>query len=305
VLEKEFGWVSFVGAKVRAEFSADYSPASSDRSVESSYPEVNEELFEWLDLVAAIEEARGCFTMIELGAGYGRWMVNAALFAEQFRPGLAYRMVGVEAEANHFHWIERHVLDNGLDPSRFEAVHAAVGKREGVGYINLAAPIDSYGEKCYSTRLQAEMTHSIKFLAGHVIPGRRIWARAARFARVPVIELSRLVARQADVVDLLDFDIQGAEGEVIRGAIDALDERVRRVHVATHSRANDRVVEAAFERHGWERVWGYPWRVTSATPYGPVYFGDGLQSWKNPRLRSPRADRPVVVAHDVAPPSCG
>ena len=38
-------------------------------------PKLNEEYFEWIDLLTAVDEAhlRNHFTMIELGAGHGRW----------------------------------------------------------------------------------------------------------------------------------------------------------------------------------------------------------------------------------------
>src|SRR5436305_2644588 len=42
------------------------------------YPPVqDEEYFEWIDLLEAVTKAKKHFTMIELGAGWGRWICNA------------------------------------------------------------------------------------------------------------------------------------------------------------------------------------------------------------------------------------
>ena len=36
-------------------------------------PPIDEEYFEWVDLLESVRDARGAYTMMELGAGYGRW----------------------------------------------------------------------------------------------------------------------------------------------------------------------------------------------------------------------------------------
>ena len=44
----------------------------------SAYPSFNEEYFEWVDVLEAVVARAGMFTMLELGAGWGRWLANAA-----------------------------------------------------------------------------------------------------------------------------------------------------------------------------------------------------------------------------------
>ena len=46
------------------------------------------------------------------GAGWGRWLSAGAFASEQ--TGREYRLVGVEAEPQHFEWMERHFRDNNL-----------------------------------------------------------------------------------------------------------------------------------------------------------------------------------------------
>jgi hypothetical protein len=72
-----------------------------DRHVETDYPPFDEEYFEWIDLLEAITSAKGQFTMLELGGGWGRWTANAAT-ALRHLGGLPHTLVVVEAESTHF-----------------------------------------------------------------------------------------------------------------------------------------------------------------------------------------------------------
>ena len=59
--------------------------------------------------------------MVELGAGYGRWIVNAAAAVRAYRD-LPSSLTAVEAEPTHFRWLELHCSDNGVTAT---LVHAA------------------------------------------------------------------------------------------------------------------------------------------------------------------------------------
>jgi hypothetical protein len=58
-------------------------------------PPVDEEYFEWIDLLTAATEAQGTFVFWELGAGYGRWSIRAAALARQL--GIPIKLGCVEA----------------------------------------------------------------------------------------------------------------------------------------------------------------------------------------------------------------
>jgi hypothetical protein len=57
----------------------------------------------------ALLEARKTFTMVELGAGWGRWLVSAACAARVQQLHLELRLVGVEAQPEHFRWMRKHL----------------------------------------------------------------------------------------------------------------------------------------------------------------------------------------------------
>src|SRR5437868_1402944 len=49
-----------------------------------SAPLIDDNIFDWLILLETVVEARDEFTMVALGAGWGRWLVAAALAVKQF-----------------------------------------------------------------------------------------------------------------------------------------------------------------------------------------------------------------------------
>ena len=54
--------------------------------------------------------------MVELGAGWGRWLVDAWSVLKQIgKTDKGLLLVGVEAEPTHFEWMKQHFADNGLD----------------------------------------------------------------------------------------------------------------------------------------------------------------------------------------------
>ncbi len=75
----------------------------------SEYPVVDDVYFEWIDLLEAVVAAEQHFTMIELGAGWARWVVNAGMALRHF-PEITYQCIAVEAEPTHFRWMAEHIL---------------------------------------------------------------------------------------------------------------------------------------------------------------------------------------------------
>jgi FkbM family methyltransferase len=85
-------------------------------------------------------------------------------------------------------------------------------------------------------------------------------------------------------VDLLDMDIQGAEADVVEAGIDALNEKVKLLHIGTHDANVEERIRATLTKAGWQKVWDFPCQSKTETPFGLVTFQDGVQTWKNPRF---------------------
>lgn len=58
-------------------------------------PPLNDHIFEWHDLIAAIECSTGQFIMLELGAGWAKWIVDATKITRVLNR--TSRAIGIEA----------------------------------------------------------------------------------------------------------------------------------------------------------------------------------------------------------------
>jgi hypothetical protein len=105
-------FTNFVGAKQRRDFT-NTCPGNVplDRNV---VPAFDEEYFEWVDLLESLHFAEEEFIFAEMGAGFGRWSVNAVC-ANRLTRCLPYKIVAVEAHPVHFKWLSENLRDNGVD----------------------------------------------------------------------------------------------------------------------------------------------------------------------------------------------
>jgi FkbM family methyltransferase len=243
-------------------------------------PGPTSDYLDWQTVLEAAAAAGSAFHMIELGAGWGRWSVLAGLAARAFGKKLG-PLAAYEAEPTHYAWTRRHFADNGLPPRRHRVVRAAVGGADGVGAFYVGRPQAWYGQA-----LQP---------AGQATPWLarcwRRWRGGDALTTVPVVGLSTILA-DYDRVDLVHMDIQGAERDVAAGAIDALDAKVRLVHIATHSPDTaatgghdvEDPLRRLFSERGWQRRIDVPCRGQVEICGHDVRVNDGVQVWLNPRL---------------------
>lgn len=258
-------YTDFLGVMTRNVFIGDAARGVKSRGpghVLTEYPAHDEEYFEWINLLESVLDAQQQFTMVELGAGWGRWLVRAAAAARQRRSDLAIRLIGVEAEPTHFEWMRQHFRDNGLDLEQHELIEAAVDDYERTIRFYVGKPDEWYGQRI-------------------VQPEERIEGLAVR--EVKTITLTRILDR-LELVDLIDLDVEGAEWVVLRSAIEQLNQKVKRVHIGTHASDLERALRALFWEHGWYKRNDYAVSRTEQTEWGEIYFENGVQTWINPRL---------------------
>lgn len=247
----------FMGAIVSDDFyEGVHNP--NDRFVRTGYPPADEELFEHISLLKAIDTAAdGRFTMLELGAGYGRWLITAAKAAEQ--RGLACYLVGVEAEPSHYKMMIEHFSNNGLEPNDHYLVDAAITDHDGEVTFAIGSPRASWGQAIVESDYQW--------------PDKKL---------VRAISLS-IILRRLDLVDLIDLDVQGEEFKVLDAARDMLG-KVKRVHIGTHGHDIEENLRRLFLDLGWICEYDYPFNSQADTPFGRITFQDGVQDWINVNL---------------------
>lgn len=228
-------------------------------------PKKSEEYFEWIDLLESIDSAQESFTMVELGAGHGRWLVQAAVILRN-QKNIPFRLVGVEAESNHYKMMHQHFIDNGLNPKEHMLIQAAVTDTD---------------EPVYFTE-----GHSKEWWGQAVIPTKDTkigdWPEAT-VVKVPSISINKIL-ENLDYVDLMDIDIQGAEARAVKSSLSALNAKVRRVHIGTHSHENEENLYKMFSELRWICCNSFPCLSTVETHYGPITFEDGVQTWINPHI---------------------
>jgi FkbM family methyltransferase len=287
----EPGWeVNWLGVRTRLSVRGDSGGFETPTHVATEPPEGSEDLLEWISVLESVVESQGPFTMVELGAGWGRWLVNAAVALRRLDPARDLLLVGVEAEPTHFRWLVQHLRDNGLDPDRHRLVRAAVAASNGRVRFQRGDAAAWYGQAIDpddpSAKLSGPVSRLIRWLRNSAANRLAIGRRARNMRRTRSVALVTLLEPHGRV-DLVDADVQGAEADVFEPAAALLTARVRRVHIGTHDRENERRLRALFEGLEWECRFDYPSGTRCETDWGSIDFEDGVQSWLNPALRPP------------------
>lgn len=260
----EIGYkINFLGAKMKKENDHTYQIEGN----EGEYPSFSEEYFEWIDLIESVLNSSQRFTIMELGAGYGRWSVNGALAATKL--GKDYRIIAVEAEPQHFKWLKDNIKENGLDENRCKLVEAAVAESDGESRFYAGNPASWYGQRIVLVSdpplSQEDSNHGVHFVS------------------VKCITLSSLL-KDEGLIDLIDMDIQGLELEVIQSTKKEISSQVKKIHVATHSHEIEEGLRNFFHGLGWTPTYDYGCQGKHMTEYGEIIFVDGVQGWINPKF---------------------
>lgn len=268
--------VDFIGSTINEKLFSGYFPEPH----QASLPSLDEEYFEWIDILRSVAEARDEFVFVELGAGYGRWTARAFKAAEQ--KGLRFRASLVEGEPVHAKWAHMHMQAN--DVPNYLLHEAVVGPTKSKTMFVVEKSDKSFDDSPAAWYGQAlgwfgdeHNDQSSRLYEGRPIIERDGWG----MIEVPVESLAAILGPY-DFVNLIDMDIQGAEADLIDNSKDVLRCKVHRVHIGTHSHEIEDRIRSTMTGMGWIKEWDFPCLSETETPYGLVNFGDGVQSWTNP-----------------------
>jgi FkbM family methyltransferase len=221
---------------------------------------------EWAAALRAVDLAHGHFTVVELGAGWGCWMVNTAVAAK--RRGLTVTAIGVEGDRKHVEFMHRHCAVNGLTTDEFLADESVVGQSGGAAFPVYEAAGSSYGQ-------EPRFFHTDEELDRFVQQNRN-------FRKLQAKTLADVFGDR-ERIDLLHIDIQGGEEELIRISMQTLKERVAYVVVGTHGRDLEGQIMGQMLKEGWVLEVEEPCSLPLPLRYQFPYI-DGVQGWRNPRL---------------------
>jgi len=216
---------------------------------------------EWEGTLRSVLEAGSRFVAVELGAGWGPWLVASAR-AAQLRGITDIQLAGVEGASGHYGFLLQHFCDNGLDPAQHQLLHAVAGVEDGVArFPKLDVPSADWGAQASYGDGEA----------------------SEQFDEVPSISVATLLSKLPPV-DLLHCDVQGAEGDVLIAAADVLASCVRRIVVGTHGRAIEDRLMACFGANGWILEHESSCRFVQGPTGAMQLVADGTQVWRNVRL---------------------
>lgn len=270
--------VDFLGVRARRAFHGNYRDENGAGYLRPDVQSATSEYFEWISLLCAVAAAPGEFAMLELGSGWGRWLLRGAMACRQL--GKGFRLVGIEAEPEHYDWMKTAFRDNGIDPDEHLLLYAAVAGTAGEGWFLTGNPSVWYGQSLLKD------------------------SEAPSVPREPEVSLSRVrkvglteLLQRFEKVHLVNMDVQGAESEIVEAAAEGLDRVVEMVHISTHSHEAEERLRACLTRMGWLGVFDFPCLETRSTPYGEIGFVDGIQVWVHPtacHLLAWLADGPIL-----------
>lgn len=263
----------FVGSAIQARFKQNWERNVSEAGsmVKPGYPKLSEWTVDWIACLLAASMAGRNFRVIELGAGYGQWMVNAILAYRLIKEGRCHGLA-LEAESNHYQWLKSHVERNlsHLDGVETDLLKGAAGQDGEVSFPIIEDPRADYGASYFAGAPNEKTGYE-------TVPG---WSLKSIYGRVG-----------HESVDLLHVDIQGGERDLF--ARSDLAELLSRTHVVlvgthrseeVHEMVLDRLTEA-----GMVVKVNWPRHSRIGTAYGTVNTYDGEILAVNAR-RSAEAD---------------
>ncbi len=226
------------------------------------------DIAEWGAALLTVARARESYRIVELGCGWGCWLVNMGAAARS--RGLRINLVGIEGDAEHL-GNARDVLQlNGFEEPQVRLLHGVAGATSGKAIF----PDPSARERIWGGKAIYN-------------PDPDTLARAEADPAVQVLDCHTLEDLGAgQVIDLLHIDIQGAEAEYVLGNADQMDRFVRHVLIGTHSRAIEGQLFEHFLARGWFMEIERP-AITPLLDGRPVTRVDGVQLWTNPALKRP------------------
>jgi FkbM family methyltransferase len=275
-------WMNWLGVRTRPHVWGPWSENAlsifaRDREETHDFGEITstEHVLDWISLLEAVRAARTRFTMVALGAGWGRWLSAGAAAARSL--GLDYRLVGVEGEPVHFKWMQQHFAENGIDPARCRLLCGAAAPHSGDCWFFVGKSASWYGQRIVTDGALPRTS----------LVGSEAESEGEKVQRTPCFDLPAIVGRLS-AIDYLHMDIQGVEYDVLAPHSRLLQRRVAMVNIGTHSEAIEDQLRKLFSGMGWSNVYDIPLKSSADVNDGSgnhwtVQFGDGVQVWVNPR----------------------
>ena len=254
-------WTDALGVRTRCDYRSDWKDRRGAlvRGFDGC-------ALEWLALLETLTAAGNELCLVELGAGYGPWLVRGGLAWRRRHPDRPLQLLGIEGEPTHAAYLRQHAADNAIPSESLRLVEGAVTARDGSVEFEVAErPADEWGTRVATGRAPIGLPR----------------VRSTRCTTVPSWSLATLT-RDLGHIDLLHMDVQGSEEEIVAGSRDVLASKVSRLFVGTHSREAESSLIEGLPSLGFALIAETPCRYNTSGAV-PILTLDGGQYWVNRR----------------------
>lgn len=248
----------FLGGAINAAYKQGWEKNVVEQGAKvcPGYPALSEWTVDWVASVVAATTAGNTFKVVELGAGYGQWLVSSIMAYKALNQKGEVFGLAVEADSIHYEWLQNHVESNlgKLNNVQTLLIQAAAGLDGTVEFPVVEDPSKNYGASYSLTELH-DRTISVNCLSLSSI-----------YAQLPNPR-----------VDLLHVDIQGAEQDLISHAeFTTTLSQTRYILFGTHrTDALHEKVKNSLIDAGFEILVEWPRNTIVETSYGPINTNDG------------------------------
>jgi len=244
------------------------------------------EASEYAALALATNRAVDSLCIVEVGAGWGPWVVAGLVVAK--RKGLRGRGIAIEANLEHAMWAITHAYDNGIEAELItgtpdniiDALHASTAEMQ---VIHAAGWVEN-------TYLSfPEVSSEDMGVAVCTMDDTGTDYRGAHLPHieVPAVALNQVFSAVNMRIDLLHIDVQGVEFELTSHEADSIQKHAVTMAIGTHSRLAEGQLQQFFLARGWGLRFDEPCNAifTMTRPTLPGFtVQDGLQLYENPFL---------------------
>jgi FkbM family methyltransferase len=288
--------VNFLGVFVKKNYIRNFNPKPpsipQENFIQTDYPEFNHSYFEMISLLEAVVNAKYKFTMIELGAGIGHQVIQAAAAIHTYHGSeFPFKLIAVEGEPTAFKWMKNHFEKNNVDPTAHLLIEAVVSDKDGSVLFEIGYP-EGFGSYVvspfrYFTNplrwIRRFLKRIYKQLKGQELVATDYWTGSKGLGiytkKIKSVSLNSLLL-DLEIIDYLHIDIFKQELQVLKSAMKQLTEKVRVIHIETHTTKAEEELHKIFNS-GWKCINNYPIGGIRKTLYGSFNFIDGVQTWKN------------------------
>ena len=245
----------------------------------------NEEYFEWIDILMSIKDS--CdenYHFVELGSGFGRWGIRAAVNARYNGKIKDFFIEFAEAEPSHVKMNVEHCKINNIN--NFKLYDGLVSDRDGEDLFYINQPNGNMEDISIKWWGQAKV-HDYEKIKREIgtYQNKNVYLLESGYQAISVRTYDiEEIANTWKVVDLVDMDVQGEEFIILNRSIKNFNNKVKRIHIGTHSVDVEKKIFKLLKDNEWINVRDYSCLKVNNTIFGDIKFVDGVQSWINPRF---------------------